>query len=135
MRLKEIYNLSYDSSGLESGLIKWYDRLIDKTYNQLDAVDVSKMLRQNLLVEVANKRIVDLFLSDPYDGEFEVGGLLSLLLSLDVLKIEHSTLTKLKQCVETLNTDYLKFDWQPEEEEIKEQYKKNINEMLVKLRL
>jgi len=32
--LKELYNLSYDESGFESGLIQWYNNVIDKNVDE-----------------------------------------------------------------------------------------------------
>ncbi|MCL1990094.1 MAG: contact-dependent growth inhibition system immunity protein [Defluviitaleaceae bacterium] len=130
MSLKETYNLSYDLSGFNSGLINWYNRLIDKQYEMLNIEDVAKMIRQDVLKEVAIKRAIDLFFVDPYDGEYEDGGLLNLLVSLEFNKIDESILQKLNHQLEVLQTAYLEFEW--EEEELKEKYRKNMDEMLKK---
>ena len=60
--LKEIYDLAYDSSVFRSSLIEWYDQLIDKAYTELDVIDVSKMIRQDILKDIAIKKAIELFL-------------------------------------------------------------------------
>ena len=42
--LKELYNLSYDESGFESGLIRWYNKVINKSVDELKITDVAKMI-------------------------------------------------------------------------------------------
>ena len=81
--MKEIYNLSYDTSNFNSGLVNWYNQMIDKTDEELDSTDVSKMIRQNILKEVAVKKIIELSVKGPYDGEFSDGGLLKIIVSLN----------------------------------------------------
>ena len=38
--LKQIYHLQYDSFAFKSGLINWYNSLLDKTPDELDENDV-----------------------------------------------------------------------------------------------
>lgn len=109
--LKELYNLSYDKSGFNSSLINWYNQLIDKFYNQLDVIDVCKMIRQDILKEVAIKRMIDLFLEDPYAGEFSDGGLLNMIIELKIKKNEFPRLDELKAMLNKLKIAYDKFDW------------------------
>jgi hypothetical protein len=131
MSLKEIYNLSYDLSGFNSGLINWYNKLIDKQYAMLSIEDVARMIRQDILKEVAIKKAIDLFFDDPYNGEYEDGELLKLLASLELNKVDESVIEKLKHQLKTLQTSYVEFDW--EEEELRKEYKKNIDLMLHKI--
>jgi len=132
MSLRKEYSLSYDSSGFNSGLVKWYNHLIDKTYETLDIEDVAKMLRQDILYEVAVEKSVDLFLEDPYDGEYEDGDLLNLLISLELNKINKSIIQRFKAILKSLQSEYVEFEW---EEELKEGYRKNIDRMILKLEL
>ena len=94
--LKEIYDLTYDSSGFNSGLINWYNKLIDKTYDQLTVTDVSRMIRQDVLKTVAIKRAIELFLNNPYEGEYSDGELLNVLTSLNTNLI--NSIIKEKGC-------------------------------------
>ncbi len=50
--LRNAYRLDYDRSGFTSGLINWYNVLVDKTTNELNVIDVTKMLRQDILDSV-----------------------------------------------------------------------------------
>jgi len=130
MTLKEKYNLLPDSSGFNSGLINWYNKLIDKTYEGLSIEDIAKMLRQDILKEVATEKAIDLFFDDPYDGEFEDGELLNLLVSLDFNGIDKPIIQKFKHQLENLKSTYIDFEW--EEEELREKYEKNIDKALRK---
>ena len=40
--LKQIYHLQYDSFAFKSGLINWYNSLLDKTPDELDENDIAK---------------------------------------------------------------------------------------------
>ncbi|MCL2086490.1 MAG: contact-dependent growth inhibition system immunity protein [Oscillospiraceae bacterium] len=131
--LKEIYGLFYDDSGFNSGLIQWYNRLIDKSYETLDIIDVCKMFRQDILYDVALEKAIDLFLNDPYDGEYCDGGLLETLVSVDISTIKQDRIDKLKTMLEKVKKTFSFFDW--EDEELKENYNKNMDEMLKKIHL
>ncbi|QPN37407.1 hypothetical protein I5080_19245 [Salmonella enterica] len=53
--IKNTYNLSYGDLKVNSGLIKWYNRLLDKTADELDEIDVSKMIRQDIFSRSGNR--------------------------------------------------------------------------------
>ena len=42
--LKQIYHLQYDSFAFKSGLINWYNSLLDKTPDELDENDINLMV-------------------------------------------------------------------------------------------
>jgi len=130
--LKELHNLSYDTSGFNSGLINWYNQLIDKTYNDLSVSDVCKMIRQDILKDIAIQKAVDLFICDPYCGEYYDGGLLDVLVSLDMKLINIVTLEKLKTVLKTVYRTYAGFEWPDEDTKI--QYMKNVEIMLKSLK-
>ena len=130
--LKEMYNLSYDSSGFNSGLIDWYNQMIDKTYGDLTVADVCKMIRQNILKDIAIKKAIEFFLNDPYDGEYSDGGLLEALTSLDIYSLNVLNVDQLKTTLNHVRHDYVNFEWS--DEEIKNQYTENIERMLKNLR-
>ena len=131
--LKELYCLSYDSSGFNSGLIAWYNKLIDKTYDDLTAADVSRMIRQDVLKAVAIKKAIELFLSDPYDGEYCEGELLEVLISLDISSVSELYIERLKNVLRDVFQDYVKFEWS--DDETKNMFGKNIVLMATKLEL
>ena len=67
--LGELYGLEKDVNPvLVTSLVEWYNRLVDKTVDELDIYDVTRMVRQNTLIEVAVFRAVDLFCSDHFSG-------------------------------------------------------------------
>ena len=129
--LRELYNLSYDESGFGSGLIQWYNALINKCINELEVADVARMVRQNILPDVAIKRAVELFLYNPYDGEHQDGELLSLLLIFDISVINTEMLSQLKNLLQKLKINYKEFDWQSKNAE--EQYIKELSELESKI--
>ena len=80
--LKELFNLKPDTSDYGSSLIKWYNNLINKTLEELDVADVSKMIRQDIMIDVAVDKSIDLIISNPYEGEFESGDLIKTIISI-----------------------------------------------------
>jgi len=129
--LSEIYNLSHDSSGFSSGLINWYNELMSKTHDDLTIADVSKMVRQDILKDVAISRAIEFFLIAPYDGEYSDGGLLAILASLNVSSLEILYADELKIALEDIKREYTEFDWFDDEE--KNQYAKNVDVLMKKL--
>jgi len=109
--LKNLFSLEYDNSGYRSGLIDWYNMLIDKNIDELTVTDVAKMIRQSILREVAVSRAVDLFLTDPYAGEMQDGELLALLVSCidDVMRLKEAR--SLLVVLSDLEDDITPFDW------------------------
>lgn len=74
-KIKDIYKCNKaDEDDNSSSLVKWYNNVIEKTYNELDIDDVLRMLRQKLFMDMAvNKSLVmlnnDIFIGEYYDGE------------------------------------------------------------------
>ena len=129
--LRELYNLSYDKSGLNSGLIQWYNNMIDKSIDELKVADISKMIRQDILLDIAIKKAIELFFCDPYDGEYQDGELLSLLLTLNMSRISEDKLKELNFFLQSLKTEYINFDW--DNKKIEEQYAKDLDKLEVKI--
>ena len=129
--LKDNYHLSYDNSATNSGLVKWYNSLIDKTIDELNAIDVAKMIRQGILKELAISKAVELFLKNPFDGEMCDGDLLSLLTSFNYDVLALDSLEELLRCIEAAEASYSDFDW--DNDENKTLFKKNIDDLKVKL--
>ncbi|UAC48793.1 hypothetical protein K6959_02175 [Bacillus aquiflavi] len=131
--LKELYNLSYDESNFGSGLIKWYNSLINKKIEELTVTDISKMIRQDILKNLALEKSIDLFILNPYDGEYQDGELLKLILSsVNINKLSINKLNMLNDKVTELKQSYLEFDW--EDEDIKQMYGKNLDEQKEKIK-
>jgi hypothetical protein len=128
--LKEMYGLSNDSSGFDSGLTNWYNLLIDKTYDNLTVSDVCKMIRQDILKSVAIVKAIELFLNNPYDGEYCDGGLLNVLVSLEINSYV-PFIDRLKTITNDIKQNYANYEWS--DDEAKNQFALNIEKMLNKL--
>ena len=129
--LRELYNLPYDETGFRSGLIQWYNAVIDKNVDELDVADISRMIRQNILTDIAINKAIELFLCNPYDGEYKDGALLSLLLTIDTSQINKSKLNELNKLLQLLNNEHKEYDW--ENNEAKEQYSQNLSAFETKI--
>lgn len=81
--IKDKYNLKEETKNLEYSLPLWYNELINKTVDEINLLDINRMIRQNILVEVALKRAVEEMLKDPFVGEQLEGDVLEHVLKLD----------------------------------------------------
>lgn len=109
--LKEIYKLQYDTHSPQSGLIHWYNRLIEKRPDELDVTDVSKMLRQNILTSLVIDRAIEIFVADPFIGEMYDGELLSLFVMYNAEVIKSKNLHTLATALTNLEDKISQFDW------------------------
>lgn len=125
--LKNKFGLEYDQSGYDTSLINWYNRLVDKTVEELNLADVSKMIRQNILKSIAIDRAIDLFIVDPFDGETRDGQLLSLLVSQSEDVTKSKRIQELNEIVLTLEEKIQQFDWDSEED--RSLFEKNLEKL------
>ena len=125
--LKSLYGLEYDKSNYQSSLINWYNRLIDKSADELSIMDVSRMIRQNILKEVAIDRAVELLLSDPFGGEMQDGELLALVVSCGSEITKPKQIELLIEMIYKLENEVTDFDW--ENEDNKTLFERNITSM------
>lgn len=72
----ELYGLQYDDQPY--GLPIWYNKLIDKTIDQIDLRDVFSMISNKILLELAIAKAIEFFVKNPFDGEAYSGQLLEL---------------------------------------------------------
>lgn len=124
--VKEIYDLDYDKNETKSGLINWYNNLLNKIPAEINATDVSKMIRQNILRDFALEGLVHLLVENPFDGEMYDGDLLNLLNSFDKQEIKRtkeysSLISRFERMEEEINT----FDWITEKD--RELFESNLN--------
>ncbi|MCG7409113.1 contact-dependent growth inhibition system immunity protein [Paenibacillus sp. ACRRX] len=56
--IKDIYLLNQQKQTVETeyALDNWYNRLIDKTEEEVDLTDVCRMILQNVFIEIAIKK-------------------------------------------------------------------------------
>lgn len=74
-KIKEIYNcIHIDSDGELYPLQKWYNQLIEKTIDEINVMDVLRMIRQKEFMELAISKVIfflqeDVFAGEAYEGE------------------------------------------------------------------
>jgi hypothetical protein len=67
--IKEIFGLEYETENLQYGLPEWYNKLLDKSLEELTNSDLGRMIRQDILKEVAIDKLIERFMIDPFEGE------------------------------------------------------------------
>lgn len=83
-KIKDIYKCNkVDENANSSSLVKWYNNVIEKTYNELDIDDVLRMLRQKLFMDIAVKKSLTMLNNDIFIGEYYDGELLEHILKTD----------------------------------------------------
>ena len=90
-RIKDIYDIIFDPSDIPTKdrypIHEWYYSLINKTYEQLNLVDVTRMIIQNVFLELAIPKAIEFLNDDPFCGERYEGELLELLFRLDYIHL------------------------------------------------
>ena len=109
--LKNLYGLNYDNSNYQSTLVNWYNKLIDKSIDKLSVADVSRMIRQDIMKDVAIDRAIELFLIEPFDGEMQDGDLLALLVSCGASVVKNSRVQALVALIVKLENEFADFEW------------------------
>ncbi|MBR4084494.1 MAG: hypothetical protein IKK33_09475 [Lachnospiraceae bacterium] len=131
--IKQQFHLEYDTSEELFPLQEWYNELLDKEVGELTVFDVLRMLRQNVLPEVALLSAVKWVLEDIYVGDAYDGQLLEALTRVEdrLLKPYVKVLQELLQEAEVLIEDH---DWsyEGEQEEFGE-VMKQLSQKLTKL--
>lgn len=128
--LKYLYGLKKDISGFKSSLVTWYNEVVEKTYADLDARDVSKMIRQNILREIALDKAIEILQADPFIGEMSDGDLLVTTVNdLDMVDINRNNNNeKLTSIVKISDDAISEFEWADDIS------KESFNESLTKLK-
>jgi hypothetical protein len=131
--IKDIYLLNQDSQNLESeyALDKWYNRLINKTADEIDLEDVSRMLSQSIFLDLGIKKAIEILLDDPVAGELYDGQLLELLSSIDLNKFED--LSQLRLLLQKINNSVSNLDWSNEED--RKEYSELLTNFMRKINL
>lgn len=127
--LKHLYGLKEDMSNSNSGLSIWYNFLINKQLKEITVADVSKMIRQDVLLEFAIDKAIEFLVSDPFDGEILDGDLLAGIVN--VLKLadisRNNNRKKLEDVVKIAEQSLSGFEW------TNEQSKEDFENSLLKL--
>ena len=109
--LKILYQMEYYKGDFQSGLTNWYNKLIDKSIDELSVADVSRMIRQDIMKDVAIDRAIELFLIEPFDGEMQDGDLLALLVSCGANAVKNSRVQALIAIIVKLENEFDEFEW------------------------
>ena len=75
--LREIYEYDLiEDDGIDYTVDEWFNTIMEKTKDQLNVTDVSRMLRQKICSRVAIKRAIEMLSDDPFVGEMFEGQLM-----------------------------------------------------------
>ena len=119
--IKDIYDISFNLDDVlqedRCPMHEWYNNLINKTYDQLDLFDVTRMIIQKIYLELAVTKAVSFVRENPFCGQRYEGELLELLYKLDICYLE-----KCKETLKEVLDDALKqnkvYEWLCEEERV-----------------
>ncbi|MCR6106976.1 hypothetical protein HXA34_11815 [Salipaludibacillus agaradhaerens] len=106
MKIGDIYQLSKGNEQNNYPLDEWYNTLINKDINEIDVFDLCKMIRQNILIDLAVNQSTEILRINPLEGDVYDGQLIELLYSIDYKEIKEHTLSlqeilqKIKQTIE-----------------------------------
>lgn len=134
MKIKDIYNISFDITDISTEdrcpMHDWYNDLINKTYNQLDLFDVTRMLIQKIFLKMALTKSIDFLEENPFIGQRYEGELMELL-----YKQKMSHLKPYEKSIQSILSNALvknkTYDWLCEEE--REEFSNLIDLFQIKL--
>ncbi|MDE6674606.1 MAG: hypothetical protein K2K19_07325 [Acetatifactor sp.] len=76
MKIKDLYGCEYAEQEWYP-LPKWYNQLIDKTTEEITPGDVARMLRQEVLPDLAMTKAIEFLRENPFAGELYEGEILT----------------------------------------------------------
>ncbi len=121
-KIKELYDCEYITSDEDLyPLQKWYNKLIDKSIDEINIADILRMLRQKVFTKLAMLKAIEFLRKNIFAGELYDGELLEKISELDatfLTSYADDLKSILKNSVEkcTLHT----WSYDGEEEEFKE---------------
>lgn len=104
--IKELYDIK-ELPNKEDSLVKWHNEIIEKHLSDLTDADVARMLRQDVLLEVAVPKAFSILKKNPFAGELYTGELLASLLEQDLSKcadFKEDVLEIIKEADKSKNT-------------------------------
>lgn len=82
--IRELYHCQYIvSEQTLYSLQQWYNRLLDKTIEQITVADTLRMLRQKLFLKVARIKVIEFLQQDPLAGELYAGEIIVKIAEID----------------------------------------------------
>lgn len=85
--IKEVYNISLEDRETKYALEQWYSTFVEKSVDEIDITDICRMLGQDVLVELAVEKALEILKEDPLAGTSYDGQLMELLYSLDDIQL------------------------------------------------
>ena len=129
--LKELYNLEYDKKpGNELySLPQWFNKVIDKTPEELSVDDIGIMIRQDVVFDLALDKAIELLADDPLSGyQYEGEILASLSRHESYTEAQKKKITTLISKLETFADNH-----EFEVDEFKDDYLNDLNNLKLKL--
>ncbi|WP_416147667.1 contact-dependent growth inhibition system immunity protein [Salipaludibacillus sp. HK11] len=87
MKIRYIYQLPQDEVQEDYALDEWYSTLINKDITELDIIDLCRMIKQNIFIELAIDKAIVFLKHNPLEGDVYDGQLLELLFSVNMEKV------------------------------------------------
>ncbi|WP_430481813.1 contact-dependent growth inhibition system immunity protein [Rossellomorea marisflavi] len=87
MKIRDIYQLAQEQPQADYALDEWYNTLLNKDRTELDITDLCRMIQQNIFIEVAIDKAVEVLKHNPLAGDVYDGQLVEALFSVDMEKI------------------------------------------------
>lgn len=119
--IKDRYDVSFNLDDVTKEdrcpMHEWYNNLINKTYNQLNLFDVTRMIIQKIYLELAVTKAVSFVKENPFCGQRYEGELLELLYKLDIYYLEKYKET-LKEVLDNALKQNKVYEWLCEEERV-----------------
>lgn len=129
-KIKELYNCEYIVSGEKLyPLQKWYNKLIDKTINEITVADVLRMIRQKEFVDLAISKAMEFLKDNVFAGESYDGELLEKISEIDTSFLSYHS-HELKSILKDAMNKSETHDWSYDGES--EEFKAIINAVLKK---
>ena len=120
-KIKELYNISFDLTDVPENekypMHDWYNDLINKTYNQINILDVTRMLIQKVFMELAVSKAIYFIEENSFCGQRYEGELLELLNKLDVNYLREYKLVLNEILLKALDKNRI-YEWLCEDERI-----------------
>lgn len=112
----EIKNIKLNGLKNECSLDEWYNSMILKKASELNILDISRMLRQDIYADIALPQILKVLYVDPLEGEMYEGQLLELMINYIKSHSEFKDEINYYQLKQTINKEIANIEWDFEED-------------------
>lgn len=129
--IKDVFKINFNLDeipiDIRCSMHEWYNEMIQKTYYQLSVFDVTRMIIQKELLDVAVDRAIDYLSENPFEGQRYDGELLELLSDLKkYMSIER--IQDIRNLLINIQPQINSFDWLSSED--CNEYTNIVNEFL-----